>query len=55
PNVHLPKDALIITIVRDGHAILPNIDVELKQGDTVIALVNADKEAELREVFAETG
>ncbi|MGB9587124.1 MAG: potassium channel family protein [Armatimonadota bacterium] len=55
PNVHLPKDALIITIVRDGHAILPNIDVELKHGDTVIALVNADKEAELREVFAETG
>jgi len=52
PNVRLPQDALVISIVRDGHAILPNIDVEFKQGDTVIALVNADKEAELKEVFA---
>jgi len=54
PNVRLPQDALVISIVRDGHAILPNIDVEFKQGDTVIALVNANKEAELREVFAES-
>ncbi|HUV04147.1 MAG TPA: TrkA family potassium uptake protein [Armatimonadota bacterium] len=52
PYVGLPQDALVISIVRDGHAILPNIDVEFKQGDTVIALVSADKEAEMREVFA---
>jgi len=55
PNVRLPQNALVISVVRDDHAILPNIDVEFKQGDTVIALVSADKEAELRQVFAETG
>lgn len=54
PQVRLPANALIISIVRDGHAILPNIDVEFKQGDSLIALVNADEEAALRKVFAET-
>ncbi|HAH88293.1 MAG TPA: portal protein, partial [Armatimonadetes bacterium] len=51
PNIGLPKDALVISIIREGHAILPNIDVEFRQGDSVITLVNADKEAELRNVF----
>jgi len=53
PYIGLPEEALIISIVRDGHAILPNIDVEFKEGDTVITLVTADKEATLRNVFAE--
>jgi trk system potassium uptake protein TrkA len=54
PYINLPQDALIISIVRDEHAILPNVDVEFKEGDTVIALVSAEREAQLREVFAET-
>lgn len=53
PSIRLPQDALVISIVRDGHAILPNIDVQFKQGDTVIALVSADKEADLRAIFTE--
>lgn len=54
PAIGLPDDALIISIVRDSHAILPNIDVEFKEGDSVIALVNADKEVDLRNVFSES-
>lgn len=50
--ITLPQDALIISIVRDGHAILPNIDVEFKEGDSVIALVASDKEADLEQVFS---
>ncbi len=53
PQVGLPDEALIISIVRDEHAILPNIDVDFKQGDSVIALVTAESEAQLRNVFAE--
>jgi len=53
PSVTMPQESVIVSIVRDGHAILPNLDVELKEGDSVIALVTADKEAELRNVFAE--
>ncbi len=53
PSVTMPQEAVIISIVRDEHAILPNLDVELKEGDSVIALVTTEKEAELRSVFAE--
>lgn len=51
--VGLPHEALIVSIVRAGHAMLPNIDFEFKEEDSVIALVNADKEGDLRDVFAE--
>jgi len=51
-NIGLPENALVISIVRDGHAILPNIDVEFKEGDSVIALVNADMEPVLRGIFS---
>ena len=50
-QVILPNETLVISIVRDGHAILPNIDVEFKQGDSVIALVTAERETQLRDVF----
>src|SRR5579871_714751 len=49
----LPEDALIISIIRDGHAKLPSGDTVIQLGDSVIALVDADKEPELRHVFAE--
>jgi trk system potassium uptake protein len=52
PYIELPQDALIISIVRDGHAMLPNIDVEFKEGDSVIALVASDKETDLEQVFS---
>ena len=52
PQIALPEGALIISIVRDGHAILPNIDVEFRQGDSVITLVSSDKESQIRTVFA---
>lgn len=51
-SIGLPDNALVISIVRDDHAILPNIDVEFKEGDMVIALVNADMEPILRSIFA---
>jgi len=54
PQVVLPEGALIISIVREGHAILPNIDVDFRQGDSVIALVAADRESRLRSIFAGT-
>lgn len=49
----LPDEALIISVIRDGHAILPNGDTRIHLDDSIIALVNADLEPELREVFAE--
>lgn len=52
-QLSLPSEALIISIIRDGHAILPSGDTRLVPGDSVIALVGSDKEHELRDVFGE--
>lgn len=52
-TMSLPLEALIISIIRDGHALIPAADTRFTVGDSVIALVNADKEHELRDVFTE--
>jgi trk system potassium uptake protein TrkA len=49
----LPPDALIVCIIREENAVLPHADTELKPGDSVIALVSAQNEPQLRKVFAE--
>ncbi len=51
-TIGLPHDALVISIIRDGDAILPNIDVEFKENDSIITLVKTDKEPDLRRVFS---
>ncbi|HZT43878.1 MAG TPA: NAD-binding protein [Chthonomonadaceae bacterium] len=52
-SLALPAEALIISVIRNGHAILPSGETQIVLGDSVIALVNADKEPELRDAFAE--
>ena len=51
-EMSLPKDALIISIVSENHAIIPTAEMKLQPGDSVIAMVKYDQEALLREVFA---
>jgi trk system potassium uptake protein TrkA len=51
----LPEDALIISIIRRDHGMLINSDTTFEVGDSVLALVDADKENHLRLVFAEVG
>ncbi len=51
-ELNLPEEALIISIIRDEHAILPSGETVFELHDSVIALVNADREPELRHVFA---
>jgi trk system potassium uptake protein TrkA len=52
--LQLPAEALIICVIRDGHAILPGADTRLLLGDNVIALVGADKEHQLRDIFQDS-
>jgi trk system potassium uptake protein TrkA len=49
----LPPEALIISVIRDGHALLPGADTCFEEGDSVIALVNAEHEHALRDIFEE--
>jgi trk system potassium uptake protein len=52
-TLNLPSEALIISVIRNGHAILPTADTIFTVGDSVVALGNADREPEIRRVFAE--
>ncbi len=52
-SLQLPPESLIISIIRDDHAILPGADTRFEAGDSVIALVNAEHEHALRDIFAE--
>jgi len=49
----LPEGALIISVIRNEQAMLPASGMRFELGDSVIALVNADHEHRLREIFAE--
>jgi len=49
----LPQNALIISIIRQDHGTLPTPETRFEVDDSVIALVSADREHELRDIFAE--
>jgi trk system potassium uptake protein len=52
-QLELPGEALIISVVRQDHGMIPTAETKFEIEDSVIALVNADREHELRDVFAE--
>jgi trk/ktr system potassium uptake protein len=47
-DINLPSDSNLIAILRHDLTVVPRGDTELQEGDLVIALVNAQQEAELR-------
>ena len=49
----LPEDALIISVIRNDHGMIPTADTKFELEDSVIALVAADREHDLRDIFAE--
>ena len=51
-QIELPPNTLIISVIRDDHAMIPHSDTKLRKGDSVIAIIKADREKELRAVFA---
>jgi trk system potassium uptake protein TrkA len=50
-QLELPPNTLIISVIRDEHALIPHADTKLRQGDSVIAMIKAERERELRSVF----
>jgi trk system potassium uptake protein TrkA len=51
-QLDLPPNTHIISVIRDEHALIPHADTKLRQGDSVIVMIKADQEKELRSVFA---
>jgi trk system potassium uptake protein TrkA len=52
-ELDLPLNSLIIAVIREEHAIIPLSDTKLREGDSVIAVVKAEKASELRSSFGE--
>ncbi len=52
-QLELPTSALIISILREDHAIIPHADTKLREKDSIIALIKQEREKELRAVFEE--
>jgi trk system potassium uptake protein TrkA len=49
----LPHGALLVCVIRNEQAMIPGPETRFEPGDTVIALVEAHLEHDLRRVFAE--
>ncbi len=52
-DLPLPGQALIISVVRQDNALLPQADTHFEVDDTIIIMVAAAEESQLRHVFAE--
>ncbi len=48
-EINLPKDTLIISVLREGHAMLPNAGMVFEKDDVLIALIPPELESALRE------
>ena len=51
-DLQLPEGALFISVLRTGHAMIPNSETVFERGDVVVALVPAEMESLLREFVA---
>ncbi|HPD76964.1 MAG TPA: TrkA C-terminal domain-containing protein, partial [Spirochaetota bacterium] len=50
-DIELPKDSLILTVIRDQVNKIPDGNFTLEQGDDVITIAKLDSIKELEEVF----
>lgn len=50
-DLKLPEDAVIVSILRGKQVLLPTPKIKLQVSDTVLVLVSAEKEKELRKLF----
>jgi trk system potassium uptake protein TrkA len=51
----LPAGSRLITVMRDGHALMAEGEMELRAGDQVLAVLEPGKEEELRKVLLRKG
>jgi trk system potassium uptake protein TrkA len=47
-SLHLPREALVVAVLRDGHIVKPEADTVLHAHDEVMVLSNGSCDAEIR-------
>jgi trk system potassium uptake protein TrkA len=50
-TLNLPRDAVVVAVVRDSRVLSPRADLHLLRGDEVILLVSDEREDEVRGLF----
>jgi len=50
-DLSLPRDCVIVSLIRNDEIVIPTGATELQSGDTVIALTSVEKEKELKEIL----
>ncbi|MFH1825200.1 MAG: TrkA family potassium uptake protein [Candidatus Firestonebacteria bacterium] len=50
-KINLPKDCIIICVIRGDNVIFPKGETILQEGDTIIAIVSREYEKELRDIL----
>lgn len=50
-QLDLPPNSIIISVIRDEHAIMPHADTKLRAGDSAIVLMKTGRDKDLREAF----
>jgi trk system potassium uptake protein len=48
-DVGLPRESTVVAVVRDGHVVVPNAELALRDGDEVMVLLDVDAELEVRQ------
>jgi trk system potassium uptake protein TrkA len=51
-NIPLPKESIIISVIRENKVIFPRGDTILKEGDVIVALTKPDEQAKLTHIFS---
>ena len=54
-QLHVPRDASIVAVLRDTHLIIPRGDTLLRTGDEVVVLVTTDSEDEVKRMLTGAG
>ncbi|HEY3280751.1 MAG TPA: TrkA family potassium uptake protein [Armatimonadota bacterium] len=54
-SLEMPKNALIISVIRGDRVEIPQAETVLQNGDTVIAIVHRDEEEQVQALFRDLG
>ena len=52
-ELNTPDNTLVIAIIRDGRGVVPNASTVFEEGDDVLAVLDPDREEELKQIFTD--
>lgn len=52
-ELNTPDNTLVIAIIRDGRGLVPNADTVFQEGDDILAVLDPEREEELKRIFTD--